>query len=69
MSKRREKICPLLSAAGEEIYLCDPSCMFFRDGECVIARGFDALVYFADRIEDILEALSRLADAVAEKKS
>ena len=36
LEKSEAGICPFLSMVGEDLYNCEPNCMFFEDGKCVI---------------------------------
>jgi len=56
VAEREEKICPFLSAAsGAELYLCDPGCMFYEDGACLIAEGLRSLREISNALKEFLE--------------
>jgi len=40
---KKEKFCPILSAFGEELFLCDEACMFYDEGKCAIVEGLKSL--------------------------
>ena len=55
LEKSEAGICPFLSMVGEDLYNCEPNCMFFEDGKCVIAEGLKSL----SKIKNIISEMAK----------
>jgi len=64
MTNQQNKICPLLSAAGVDLFICDNNCVFYVDNECLLKNTISQLTQLLGKLADQLTQLSNTLEEI-----